>query len=121
MKDIRIEDGDLVMNSSVDFELVEDNDEVVQAVRNILSIRLGEFVYDNEVGLDYSELNNKNFNLDYLQGDFEDALAKDSRIESIKSIEFDFNPRSRTLFVKLALAGRLNEIDLEMEVGNDTD
>lgn len=51
--DIRIENGDIVLNANGDYARIDDLDEAVQQVRAVVLTERGSFVYDRGFGVDY--------------------------------------------------------------------
>ncbi len=50
MTDIKIKDGDAVVNSSGQHEMLDDSDALFQRAQICIGARLGGFVYDRELG-----------------------------------------------------------------------
>ncbi len=50
MTDIKIKDGDAVVDSSGQHEMIYDSDALFQRVQICIGARLGKFVYDRELG-----------------------------------------------------------------------
>lgn len=119
MRDIAInKDGDLLLDVT-DLDMVSDSYDLAQSVRVILSTRLGEFKFDEELGLNQSNLFGKEYDADYLRMDISNALTEqEPRIQEVENI--DFLIEGRELLIQIALIdleGRLikEEVSLDAE------
>lgn len=107
MKDIKLTDGD------INFNYVEDVQEVIQSGTIILSTRKGEFTLSNELGMDRSSMLGKNFSKELAASDVYEALQQDERFQNIKTaVEANTHDRS----AKINLTATIEEKDIEMEV-----
>lgn len=112
MKDILLLDGDIVIEN-LDIALISKAEELAQCVQNILGIRLGEFIFEKNIGLDRSNLIGKNFHEDYLKQDISHAIKEqDDRIIFIDNIKLE--RKDRKLFVKFDAKGT-GDIELEVK------
>lgn len=100
MYNLRMKDDDIVFNSNMELETISDNDEVAQSIERTLTTRLGEFFLDVEIGMDYSELQEKNYNEDVIIDNIRTAIFQDSRVDSIEDITLDIDPKARQIQVK---------------------
>lgn len=107
MKDIKLADGD------INFDYINDVDEVIQSGTIILSTRKGEFTLSDGLGMDRSSMLGKNFNKELAASDIYDALDQDERFQNIKtSIEVNEHDRS----AKINLTATIEDKEVEMEV-----
>lgn len=100
MYNLRMKGDDIVFNSNMELETISDNDEVAQSIERTLTTRLGEFFLDVEIGMDYSELQEKNYNEDVIIDNIRTAIFQDSRVDSIEDITLDIDPKARQIQVK---------------------
>lgn len=87
--DIKIENGDLVINSSGDFDYVDGLDCVSQAITNKLYTEKGELLYNDIYGLAMSKfigLKNTPKQQEYMKLQIQECLRQDPRIETIDYI-----------------------------------
>lgn len=52
MTDVRIKDGDAVVDSTGNYEIISDTDVLFQRAQICIGARLGNFIYDRETGSD---------------------------------------------------------------------
>lgn len=107
MSDIKLFEGDLDLGI-VDLKLFDSKEkeplDLLQSVTIILSTRLGEFPFDENLGLVWENLFGKNYNPEYLTTDITNALMEqEPRIQQITSI--DFVTEGRKLIIKIAMVG----------------
>lgn len=115
MIDIRMnESGDLLLEQS-DFSLTKDKEDVLQSVRIILGTRLGEFFFDENMGLLRENLHDKPVNLDYVEQDIIEAITtQEPRIDSVDSVLFDFNKNTRNLRIGIKMTDIIGD-DIELK------
>lgn len=107
MKDIKLADGD------INFDYVNDVNEVIQSGTIILSTRKGEFTLSDELGMDRSSMLGKNFSKELAASDVYEALQQDERFQNIKTV-VEANTHDRT--AKINLTATIGGKDIEMEV-----
>lgn len=114
MRDIRLDDtGGLNFKS-----VVTQSEEVMQSIRIILETKLGEFIGDPELGLDRTDLMDKNFDARYASQSIHDALGQDNRVEVISvDVIPDFYRRTATAQLALAVDGEAKETEVQLNVG----
>ncbi|HJG83864.1 MAG TPA: hypothetical protein K8V21_00385 [Weissella thailandensis] len=114
MKDIFLDD-----DGGLDFKTVVDkSDEVMQSIRIILETKLGEFIGAPELGLDRTDLIDKEFNARYASQAIHDALGQDNRIGVISvNVIPDFNKRTTLAKLMLTVDGEAKETEVELNVG----
>lgn len=116
MKDILLSDGDISFLNS-DIQTAEACDELVQSVRSILSIRAGEFLMDETIGLSRENMLGKDFNEEYLKQDIAQAIQEqEPRIALVEDIVFSHS--GRKLNIQLALTAQDgNQLEVIENVG----
>lgn len=100
MYNLKIENDDIVFNSSMEIETVSDEDEIAQSIERTLTTRLGEFFLDGEMGMDYSELQEKNYNIDRITEDIRNAIFQDERVQSVENISVQVDSKTRQIGVQ---------------------
>lgn len=118
---------DLFLNENQDIELdgrdlaqIEDDEELAQTVTNVLSIQLGEFEPEPEVGTDFTNAISKGTpdEIQDLEDKIDVALQQVPRISQITDIEADLDEDTRELSINLSLAKASDEDDEDdIEVG----
>ncbi|GGC97949.1 DUF2634 domain-containing protein [Enterococcus wangshanyuanii] len=111
MKDLVLSSsGDVLFES--DLQLVDGEDELAQSVLLILSIRLGEFFLEDELGLSHENMLAKNFNEEYLSQDIVWAITdQEPRVASVNEVEIIKNNRDLSVRVRMIAAdGREIEV-----------
>ncbi|MBU7568199.1 GPW/gp25 family protein [Weissella sagaensis] len=106
-------------NGGLDFKTIIDrSDEVLQSIRIILETKLGEFIGDPELGLDRTDLLEKNFNARYATQAIHDALEQDNRI-GVLSVEVvpDFYKRTALAKLTLTVDGEAKKTEVALNVG----
>lgn len=96
MKDLQIKDHDLVLENG-DFKIISGEDEILQSLERILTTRKGEWFLNEEVGLDYSELEKKEADKELLRLSIIEAVLQEERIQEIKDFIIDLNRAKRAL------------------------
>lgn len=114
MKDLRVDtSGELVLMDN-DFLIVEDETDLEQSLKLILTTRIGEFVLDENLGTLWDNLLGKEYNAEYLEQDIRNAiLEQEDRIAEVTSVEQKVTGRSLT--VVLNCITKTNE-EIEAEV-----
>lgn len=74
-------DGDLEFDQ--DLSLVDDIEEIKQALLIILKSKKGSFFSDENMGLDQTMLIGKGYDLDYVASNIAEALKQDERVASV--------------------------------------
>lgn len=114
MRDIYLDN-----TGGLDFKsVVTQSEEVMQSIRIILETKLGEFIGDPELGLDRTDLLEKNFNARYSTQAIHDALEQDNRI-GVLSVEVvpDFYKRIALAKLTLTVDGEAKETEVALNVG----
>lgn len=116
MKDFLLSsDGDIVLQE--DIELASEDIELVQSVYVILSIKLGEFSLEQEIGLNTENMLGKNYNEEYLKQDITWAiLEQEKRIANITDIEVTQYNRELSITVRM-VATTNEEIEVMIDAG----
>ena len=114
MKDLLLDDG-----GGIDFaSVVTDIDEIKQSARVLLETKLGEFFADESMGLDWTDLFEKNFNEQYAGQAIKSAIEQDERI-SVTSVTVvpDFNTRVVSVNVMMIANNTTIELGDVLDVG----
>lgn len=117
MKTLELEGNDLKMVKE-SFSVIEDKQEVAQSLNALLSIRKGEFVLDEHVGMERDNMLGKNVNFDEIRDDIIEALSQDERVDLVNDVTISVDNRNAEVFfnVKLIDGQELNE-EVELDVG----
>lgn len=91
MKTFKLINGDLSIKNN-NFELIDSNEDIVQGVERIISTRLGEWFLNQEFGLNYDNITQKNYDEDLVRLDFIEALSLDPRFEELLEFEIIQKP-----------------------------
>lgn len=100
MKNLKVVDGDLLLTKQ-DFDVVVAEEELVQTVRELFSINLGEWSFDPTKGFDYFKVLGKNFDEEIARAALLDVAAQEPRIEDITDIHFEEKGRALTIKMKV--------------------
>lgn len=76
MKTLKFVDGDFVLENN-ELQMVQDDDEIAQDTKTLMSVRLGEFELDENIGLDRSVYEDKTSS---------DSDVTDSVLEAIQPL-----------------------------------
>lgn len=112
MKTLALKNGDIYFEKG-ELALVEGKAEVDQNVYVLMKVNKEEWFLDLDEGLDYKLLFDKTVSEDVKREEIYNRLISDDRIESVESIEFDFNRKTR----KLEITFRAVAIDSEVIEG----
>lgn len=85
MIDLKLNDDDDI-HFDDDMNLVDDVQEVIQAVGITLRTRMGEFFADEEMGLDREYILGKNYNAQYAAAAITGAIKQDTRVTSVGDV-----------------------------------
>ena len=112
--------GDVVIEDN-NISLIEDQDVFVQAFRQILSTRLGEYFLNLEEGLDFAAfLGAKELDIELATQALYNASIQVDDFVKFESITFDYNRTTRTLRVNLKALfqdGFLLSVSEEVNIG----
>jgi len=114
----KLQNGDLVIENN-DIAMIDNDEELIQSIKMLLSIRKGESSLDPEVGLSYNNVLGKSANQEEARDDIIEALSQDDRVASVTDIMFidDFkNSRTRKISLTIEKADgselTINEVEL---------
>lgn len=100
--------GDVVITDGK-IEIVEDIELIAQTVRQVLSTNLGEWLFDEDEGIDFYTILTKNPNYDLIQDTINTAIQHAADILSIEletgDFTFDVKGRNATISFPLSVAG----------------
>lgn len=124
LRDLKIdENGDLVIGDNGDIATVSGYDEVAQNVWTILNTQLGDSDLAEELGTNFENLFDKDFNEQFAQQDISDAITEqEPRVTSVDDIDFELDSETRVLTVSLSLqvdlteTGDADEYDMEVDL-----
>lgn len=108
MKTLKLIDGDLCFHQG-ELQLVEGKQEVAQAVLISLQTRLGEFLLDENVGLDRTHVVGKSLNPEEARYDLVEAVMQEQRVVSVEHLEIVDDKPSRKRKVNLKMSIDENE------------
>lgn len=118
MRDLFLnENGDIEMDGQ-DIAQIEDDEELAQAVTNILSIQKGEFQPETELGTDYvgAVISGRPEEIQDVEDAIDEALEQEPRISGITDISSELDEESRELDVTLSLS-KASDDEENIEVG----
>ncbi|EUJ24771.1 hypothetical protein PGRAN_02720 [Listeria grandensis FSL F6-0971] len=115
MKDLLIKNGDLVFTGT-DFRLVKGSEQLRQNVESILKTSEGEYVLDEDLGLNRENILGKGFDEELARTDIVEAIGQEQRIEEVSQIDFEKNGRELKINLKMI---EMDEEELELEVDLD--
>lgn len=97
--------GDIVIGNDRNIALVSDDDEIVQAIEEILNVNAGEWFLNDEHGLRrYDILGKKRFSEDEIKNTINAALFQETRINEVRSLNVSFDRKARKLAVIFEVA-----------------
>ncbi|AVM69059.1 hypothetical protein C3V36_07285 [Lachnospiraceae bacterium oral taxon 500] len=107
MKDLQVKGNDLVLENG-DFKIISGEDEILQSLERILTTRKGEWFLNEEIGLDYSELEKKEVDQELLRLSVIEAVLQEERVQEVLDliIEWDRAKRALKLSFNLVLKGK---------------
>ena len=116
MKDLKIKDGDLVLNNG-DIGMVSDKELLVQKVELLLATMQGEWFLDEEEGINRELIFVKENNLDedMLQDAVYQVLMQVD--ETFEIDEFNANYVDRILIINFKAHNETDEIEIDYEGG----
>ena len=103
-KDIKLKGNDIQFSENKDFSIINDNENLAQAVSNRLLTIQGEYVLNDKYG---SELNSdlglptKNFIVSGIQGHVVETLNQESRIKDFKITNIDVTNQSVNVSISI--------------------
>ena len=98
MKGFALVDGDLqIANNEIEF--ADDMELIVQTVKQVLSTNNGEWLFNENEGIDFSIILGKNKNEDEIRSEIEQALAQVDETLVLETCTFDYDKTSRRLKV----------------------
>lgn len=114
MKSLRLNnEGDLVMENG-ELQTISSKDELVQCVRQLLRINIGEWFLDPSMGFDqFSILGEKRINEEDIREALVYTIEQESRIDSIESINIEFDNRTRELHISFIAIAQGEEIEVQ--------
>lgn len=98
MKGFTLHDGDLLIANN-EIEFVEDTELIAQTLKQVISTNNGEWLFNENEGIDFSIILGKNKNEDEIRSEIESALKQVDETLTLDTCTFDFNKTSRTLKV----------------------
>ena len=111
-------DGDIVVSG--DLEYINDDEDLIQSLKAILSTRLTEFFLDTELGLDLKVITDKTANEQEIELVLVEALHQDERVEEVRNVSIDLNRETRQATISgdvLALGKMIDLADLGVLYG----
>lgn len=110
MLTIKLDDtGDIVLASG-QLQMVAGPEEIAQSCRLILGVQKGEWFLNPELGIDHNKFLGKGVSRDEMQDEIRAGLLQEPRIQTVDTINFDFNRQLRQLIVSFTATGTNGEI-----------
>lgn len=105
--DVKITDNnDFPINDDGTVPMVEGIEELAQAVRMRLNIPLGEWLLNEDAGLDRDSLMTRPFDEELAIDAIRDCVLQDERIDSLNAASFDFDPKTRKMTYKIEITAK---------------
>lgn len=114
MINLKIVDGDLVLDGQNNLEMVEDEYETAQSIERTLTTQAGEWFLNPEFGLAYEYIRGKNVDLDRAKLEIVKAITQDDRVETVESVGIEVDRKTRK--TKINFACKMKNGDLIQEV-----
>lgn len=93
------ETGDLLMNDSGDFVMMEGVEEIAQCCHIGIGTNKGEWFLNPDMGIDFTKFLGKQLNEEDMRDELTQGLMQEERIQSVDLIKFTTDSSSRTLLV----------------------
>lgn len=91
MKTLKVLNGDIVFKNK-ELEMISEKEEIKQNIERIISTRLGEWFLNQDFGLNYENITQKNYDEDLVRLDFIEALSLEPRFEELLEFEIIQKP-----------------------------
>ena len=104
------DNGDLVIKQ--DLEYINDDEDVLQSLRALLSTRLTEFFLDTELGIDLEPFTDKSASNQERELALVETLYKDDRVEDVIDVRIEIDRESRQAEVTGTAIAQGKMIDL---------
>ena len=103
MLNLKLIDGDLVLDNQHNITMVSDNDEILQCVEEILKTNAGEWFLDDAVGFARFEVLGNKFNEESTIDALSEAILQESRVDSLENLTVNFDRKTRKLSVSFEI------------------
>lgn len=101
--------GDILVQAG-QLKLVSGPEEIAQSCRLILGVQKGEWFLNPELGIDHKKFLGKGVSRDEMQDEIRAGLLQERRIQTVDTIDFNFNRQLRQLVVSFTATGTNGEI-----------
>lgn len=91
--------GDFVFDSNRTMQMVEDDDELVQAVRVAIQTNLGEWFINPLFGFDRFDVLGQNYDVERITDDITYAMSQVDRVDTVDDIYTEFDSEKRKLLI----------------------
>ncbi|MEK4520021.1 DUF2634 domain-containing protein [Paenibacillus sp. FSL H8-0122] len=110
MLSVKLDDtGDIVIDAG-QLQMMSGPLEIAQSCRLILGVQKGEWFLNPELGIDHKKFLGKGVSRDEMQDEIRAGLLQEPRIQTVDTIDFDFNRQLRQLVVSFTATGINGEI-----------
>ena len=117
MFNFKMDAGDIVLNEQNNLEMVYDDDEFVQSIREILNTNAGEWFLNDEHGLRRYEILGQKFIQNEAVDLIREAIFQHDDVDRIENLELDFDRKNRKMSVKFEVVKKTDETVLgEVEI-----
>lgn len=99
MKTFKIVNGDLVMDESMNFVMIEGIDEIGQSIEVTLNTNIKEWFLNTLHGLDYDKIRGKGRTKEEIELAIRTAVLQEPRVLEIEDVEIKIDDRLRRLEV----------------------
>jgi hypothetical protein len=110
MKSLKVVNGDLQFDGQNNLIMVDGDDELIQAVTEIIIVNAGEWFLNPLHGYDRFEVLGQKFDRDRAIDSLYAAVLQEPRVDRVENIELDFDRSGRHLDIKFEFAKANGEI-----------
>ncbi len=103
MIDLKLENGDLQLNTLNSFETIEDKEVMSQEIKDITSTNLKEWFLDEQKGIDMKSIFTKNYDEETIRLAFVDCLSQYPMFKELLDFNMEVENRVLTVNIKLLL------------------
>lgn len=114
MRTLALKDGDIYFNKC-ELAMVEGLEELDQNISVLMKINKGEWFLDTDEGIDFPLLFDKTVTEDRKREEIYNRLMSDDRVQSVTSIDFNHDKRTRLLDITFK-AVTVDDEEVEGEV-----
>ena len=117
--DLKLTDCDITFDSENNLEVIIDNDEVGQALKNILQTAKNEWFLNTELGVDWFTVLGQKFDEEVVRLAIVEALFQDNRVNQVEDVTLSLDSNrvlTATATVLYTLQDENRTIEIEVTV-----